>query len=108
MTTWLIVKSAAIAPSSKSADAAYRVALSRDEASREVVVEFTAPSTLTCIGYAEEVTRRFLPDREPPRHLVVDVGGSVRVLQGPLETTIDTPRETVSVGPQRARARRRS
>ncbi|HEY2327286.1 MAG TPA: hypothetical protein VGH52_07365 [Gaiellaceae bacterium] len=54
------------------------------------------------------MTRRFLPDREPPRHLVVDVGGSVRVLQGPLETTIDTPRETVSVGPQRARARRRS
>jgi len=73
---------------------------------RDVVVEFTAPSSLTSVGYAEEVTRPFLENREPPQHLVVDVGGEVRVLRGPLEGQQDPgpgARE-----PSRARPRRRS
>ena len=81
----MIVKSGAIAPVSEpSFDAAYQVRLSRGESTREVVVEFAAPSTLTSVGYAEEVTRRFLGRPEPPRHLLVDRRGSVRILHGPL------------------------
>jgi hypothetical protein len=75
-------------------------------AARDVVVEFTAPSSLTSVGYAEEIARPFLANPEPPRHLIVEVSGAVRVLQGPLE---DAP--AVASGPPepgRARPRRRS
>ena len=108
--SWLIVKSAAIAPLSGPAwDAAYRVKVARGSSTREVVVEFAAPSSLTSVGYAEEVTRRFLPDREPPQHLLVEIGGTVRVLHGPAEATLedeDSP-DRWSREPQRARPHRR-
>lgn len=106
MASWLIVKSSAVAPLSYAVDSAYRVKVARGESVRDVIVEFTAPSSLTSVGYAEEVTRRYLTPVEPPQHLVVDVGGAVRVLRGPLEGTEDvcpSPRET-----SRARPRRRS
>jgi hypothetical protein len=108
MADWLIVKSSAVPPLSHTVDSAYRVQVARGPATRDVVVEFTAPSSLTSVGYAEEVTRRFLASPEPPQHLVVDVGGDVQVLHGPLEGAEDpedtgpTPRET-----SRARPRRR-
>src|SRR5579862_318221 len=106
MTNWLIVKSAAIAPiSAPTFDAAYQVRMTRGSSTREVVVEFEAPSTLTSVGYAEEVIRRFLPDREPPQHLLVDRRGAVRVLHGPLATTADDEASGWSA-PEPRRARR--
>ena len=81
MTGWSIVKSGAIAPPSGSAyDAAYAVRLTSDATTRDVVVEFAAPSAVASVGYAEEVTRPFLRDDEPPRHIVVELGGSVRIV----------------------------
>ena len=106
MSSWLIVKSGAVPPASHTVDSAYRVQVARGESRRDVVVEFTAPSSLTSVGYAEEVTRPYLASPEPPRCLVVDVGGAVRVALGPLDATPDlspSPRET-----SRARPRRRS
>jgi hypothetical protein len=107
MVSWSIVKSSAVPPRSATVDSAYRVKVERGQASRDIVVEFTAPSSLTSVGYAEEVTRRFLSSTEPPQHLLVDVGGDVQVILGPLEESAEdqgpSPRET-----GRARPRRRS
>lgn len=106
LANWSIVKSDAVPPLSYTVDSAYRVRVMRGDASRDVVVEFVAPSSLTSVGYAEEITRPYLEGAEPPRHLVVDVDGDVRVELGPLEATQDAgppPRE-----PSRARPRRRS
>ena len=105
MTSWSIIKSGAVPPTSFTVDSAYRVQVACGESSRDIVVEFTAPSSLTSVGYAEEVARPFLTGTEPPQHLVVGVGGEVRVLVGPLEVSPDVgvpPRET-----SRARPRRR-
>jgi hypothetical protein len=44
---------------------------------REVVIEFAAPSSLTSVGYAEEVARRFLREEEPPPYVVISVDGDV-------------------------------
>jgi hypothetical protein len=74
-TAWQIAKSAAIPPpSGGKTDAAYLVTLVAGSATREVVVEFATPSTVASPADAEEVTRRFLRDEEPPRHLVVEPG----------------------------------
>ena len=106
MSSWLIVKSSAVPPLSSTADSAYRVRVQCGTATRDVVVEFVAPSALTSVGYAEEVTRKFLAHPEPPQHLVVGVSGDVRVLHGPLEDMPDAgPGERE---PSRARPRRRS
>ena len=87
MAAWLIEKSYAIdPPSGPDFDSAYLVRLTGDlvrltgqSVTREVVVEFAAPSAVAWIGYAEEVTRPYLRDAEPPQHLVVQVGGHVHV-----------------------------
>jgi hypothetical protein len=103
---WLIVKSSAVPPLSGTADSAYRVKVACGDAARDVVIEFTAPSALTSVGYAEEVTRPFLANPEPPQHLIVEVSGAVRVLKGPDEdqpAAVPGPPE-----PGRARPRRRS
>jgi len=90
--SWLIGKSGAIAPPSGSAfDAAYTVRLTRGLSTREVVVEFAAPSRVESVGYAEEVARRFLANAEPPEHLTVDVGGNVHLLTGARPTVEDAP-----------------
>jgi hypothetical protein len=78
---WEIVKSGAIAASGYEYDAAYFVRLVRDRSTREVVVEFAAPSAVASFFYAEEVTRRFLQEDEPPRHLVVEAEGLVSILE---------------------------
>ena len=109
MPGWVIVKSGAIAPISEPTfDAAYRVRMTRGSSTREVVVEFAAPSTLTSIGYAEEVARRFLTDREPPQHLLVDRQGVVKVLHGPLPATPEDEDGPGWSGREPQRARRRA
>jgi hypothetical protein len=81
---WQIVKSGAISPpSGNDYDAAYFVRLVWGSATREVIVEFGAPSTVASTHYAEEVMRRFLHQEEPPRHLVVQPGGAVMVVTEP-------------------------
>jgi hypothetical protein len=109
---WLIAKSAACSPPPGSRfDAAYLVRVARGEATREVVVEFADPAAVASIGYAEEVTRPFLRDLEPPRHLVVDHAGAVRVQSGPRDATgddeVDQPVAPAEPSPRRARNRRR-
>jgi hypothetical protein len=87
---WLIAKSAAIAPPTGSVyGAAYLVRLMRGSSRREVIVEFADSSAVVSNGYAEEVTRRFLRDDEPPQHLVVEAAGAVRVELGPRKTIDD-------------------
>ena len=106
MSNWLIVKSSAVPPLSRAVDSAYRVQVARGPSKRDVVVEFTAPSSLTSVGYAEEVARSYLTSPEPPQHLVVDVSGAVRVLHGPLDEAQDYGPSVRETG--RARPRRRS
>ncbi len=104
--SWSIVKSGAVPPRSCTVDSAYVVKVAHGPSTRDVLVEFTAPSSLTSVGYAEEVIRPYLSSTEPPQHLVVDVGGAVRVPLGPLDTARQEgppARET-----RRARPRRRS
>jgi hypothetical protein len=111
MTGWLIVKSGAIAPLSAAAcDAAYRVRVASGSSTREVVVEFVAPSSVVSVGYAEEVVRRFLPEPEPPQHLLVALDGQVRVLRGPPDTPANQQARPASRTrqPQRARPHRRT
>jgi hypothetical protein len=108
---WLIGQVSAVSPTLGSAfDAAYRVKLSCGTTTRELVVEFAAPSAVASSGYAEEIARRFLSDEVPPQHVVVEIGGGLSVRTGPLslasdETTSSTlpePREL-----RRARSHRR-
>ncbi|HEV2593402.1 MAG TPA: hypothetical protein VGU02_16075 [Gaiellaceae bacterium] len=82
--------------------------VARGETTRDVVVEFTAPSSLTSIGYAEEITRPYLSGSEPPQHLVVDVSGAVKVMLGPLEGMQEEPAGPLQRETGRARPRRRS
>jgi hypothetical protein len=87
---WLIAKSGAIAPPTGSVyGAAYLVRVMRGSSRREVIVEFADSSAVVSNGYAEEVTRRFLRDDEPPQHLVVKAAGIVRVELGPREIVDD-------------------
>lgn len=84
MVAWQIVKSGAISPPSGGAfDAAYFVRLVSGASTREVVVEFAAPSAVASWAYAEEVTRPFLRQDDPPDHLVVEPGGAVSVHNEP-------------------------
>jgi hypothetical protein len=76
---WLILKSFPIAPGGPGVDSAYLVRLTRNNELRELVIEFAAPSSLTSVGYAEEVARRFLREDEPPGHLVIGANGEVEL-----------------------------
>jgi hypothetical protein len=81
---WLIQRSGAIPPPAGSVHAsAYLVRVARGTSKRGVIVEFADSSAVVSNGYAEEVTRRFLRDEEPPQHLVVEASGAVRVEAGP-------------------------
>ena len=111
-TAWLISKSGAIAPPAGSVyGTAYLVRVMRGSSSRAVIVEFADSSAVASTGYAEEVTRRYLRDDEPPQHLVVETAGTVRVECGPREVIDDDegdrPASTSAQSPQRARSRRR-
>lgn len=110
--SWAIVRSGAIGPPDGSAcESAYLVRVVRGSSTRDVIVEFADTAAVVSNGYAEEVTRRFLRDDEPPQHLVVEVSTDVRVVTGPreggdepLEYGVSVPRES-QLG--RARTRRR-
>jgi hypothetical protein len=109
---WLIAKSGAIAPPTGSVSgAAYLVRVMRGSSQREVIVEFADSSAVVSNGYAEEVTRPFLRDLEPPQHLVVEAAGTVRVELGPRETFDDdrggSRAASSTQAPQRARSHRR-
>ena len=83
---WSIERSRAIAPPTGSIhDSAYLVRVTRGTSRRRVIVEFEDSSAVVSNGYAEEVTRRFLRDDEPPQHLVVEASGVVRIETGPRE-----------------------
>jgi hypothetical protein len=82
-TGWSITKSWPVEPPTGAGyDAAYIVRLS-DAAgtTRDLVVEFAAPSTLTSVGYAEEIARRFRSQVDPPAHVVVDTSRDVRIVR---------------------------
>ena len=81
-TGWSISKSWPIEPpTGPGYDSAYIVRLS-DEAgeTHDLIIEFTAPSTLTSVGYAEEIARRFRTRAELPAHVIVDTERAVRVV----------------------------
>ena len=81
---WQIVKSAAIPPSTGSEfDNAYLVKLVSGSATHDVVVEFASPSASASSASAEEATQAFLNDEQPPQHLAVETGGTVKVLAEP-------------------------
>src|SRR5262245_19604025 len=105
---WLIAKSGAIVPPTFGVEgAAYLVRLIRGSSRREVIVEFADSVAVASTGYAEEVTRRFLRDDEPPQHLVVEAAGTVRVELGPRVTIddddVDSRASPFAQDPQRAR-----
>lgn len=79
---WSISKTWAIEPPTGDRyDAAYIVRMEDDAGSvHDLVVEFEAPSALACVGYAEEIARRFWRDAEPPIHVQVDVKRRVRAV----------------------------
>ena len=80
---WLISRSWAIAPPTGAGfDAAYIVRLTDTArgATHDLVVEWAAPSALACVGYAEEIARRFLRQSDPPLHVIVDTQRAVRVV----------------------------
>jgi len=87
---WSIERSGAIPPPAGSTHgSAYLVRVARGTSKRQVIVEFADSSAVVSNGYAEEVTRRFLRDDEPPQHLVVEASGDVRVQAVPLRAVGD-------------------
>ena len=79
---WLITRSWPIEPpTGVGYDAAYIVRLTDAAgATHDLVVEFAAPSSLTSVGYAEEIARRFRAGVELPAHVIVDTQRVVRVV----------------------------
>ena len=107
---WTIVRSGAVGPPAGSSfESAYLVRIACGNSTRDVLVEFADATAVVSNGYAEEVTRRYLADDEPPRHLVVEVSTNVRVVAGPGDdnepAALRTGVQDVAGG--RARARRR-
>lgn len=87
---WSIERSGAIPPPAGSSHgSAYLVRVARGISKRQVIVEFADSAAVVSNGYAEEVTRRYLRDDEPPQHLVVEVTGVVRVQTGAREGVSD-------------------
>lgn len=80
---WSISKSWPIEPpTGPGYDSAYIVRLTGDAGlTHDLVVEFAAPSSLTSVGYAEEIARRFRDRAELPAHVIVDANRSVRVVE---------------------------
>lgn len=79
-TAWEIVKTTELPPPSAGEfDAAYLVRLASGSTTREVVVEFATGSLVSSAAAVEDVTRPFLRDEQPPRHLVVDSAGTVTI-----------------------------
>ena len=81
-TGWAITRSWPIEPpTGVGYDSAYIVRLTDPVGStHDLVIEFAAPSTLTSVGYAEEIARRFRDGAELPAHVIVDTKGASEVV----------------------------
>ncbi len=79
---WVISRSWPIEPPSGDGyDSAYIVRLVDDGGeTRDLIVEFDAPSSLTSVGYAEEIARKVRDRTELPTHVIVDTKGSCRIV----------------------------
>lgn len=79
---WSITKSWPIEPPTGAGyDSAYIVRLTDTAGStHDLIVEFAAPSSLTSVGYAEEIARRFRAGAELPAHVIVDTERVVRIV----------------------------
>jgi hypothetical protein len=87
--TYSIVRTWAVPPpTGTDYDSAYivRLAGAEDGTTHDLVVEYAAPSTLTSVGYAEEIARQFLRLTDPPHHVIVDTQGAVRVVSPAAES----------------------
>ena len=80
---WMISKSWPIEPpSGVGYDSAYVVRLAdAGGETRDLIVEFAAPSSLTSVGYAEEIARKVRDRPELPAHVIVNTKGSLRVVE---------------------------
>jgi hypothetical protein len=77
---WIVDDTRPVEPTpGADCDSSYLLKLSRGDERAESKVEFTAPSTLTSIGYAREALAPFLGDDELPERLIVSRDGKVRV-----------------------------
>ena len=81
MSRWSILRSWPIQPpTGQDYDAAYIVRLSDGcGTTKDMVVEFEAPSAVASVGYAEEISRRFRDLPDVPEQVIVDVERTVRV-----------------------------
>ena len=69
-------------PSGDGHDSAYVVRLADvGGETRDLIVEFDAPSSLTSVGYAEEIARKVRDRPELPTHVIVDTQGGLRVVE---------------------------
>ena len=79
---WVISRSWPIEPpSGVGYDSAYIVRLVDPEGeTHDLIVEFDAPSSLTSVGYAEEIARKVRRGTELPTHVIVDTRGGFRIV----------------------------
>lgn len=76
---WIVDDTRPVEPTGADCDSSYLLKLSRGEQRAQSMVEFSAPSALTSIGYAREALAPFLGDEELPLRLVVGCDGKVQV-----------------------------
>ena len=75
---WEIVETVELPPPSGGESAvAYLITLASVSANQEVVVEFATGSAAASSTAAEDATRPFLRNEQPPEHLVVEPTGTV-------------------------------
>jgi hypothetical protein len=81
-TDWVISRSWPIEPpSGTDHDSAYIVRLVDPAGeSRDLIVEFAAPSSLTSVGYAEEIARKVRDRVDLPRHVIVATDGGLEIV----------------------------
>ena len=76
---WIVDDTRPVEPTGTDCDSSYLLKLSRGEERAQSMVEFSAPSSLTSIGYAREALAPFLGDDELPLRLIVSRDGTVQV-----------------------------
>jgi len=87
---WLISRSWPIEPpSGADHDAAYIVRLTDESGgTRDLIVEFAAPSSLTSVGYAEEIARKVSDREELPFHVIVATDGALQIAEAPRRDSV--------------------
>jgi hypothetical protein len=76
---WIVDDTRPVEPTGVDCDSSYLLKLSRGDRKAQSMVEFSAPSALTSIGYAREALAPFLGDDELPLRLIVNRDGTVQV-----------------------------